>query len=67
MSNVIKFHGAMRPDAHERNEEARTLHARSQHDSAMRGLAPIRRPNVIHLSNSLRDRFLRMLWAIFTR
>lgn len=47
--NVIKFHGAMRPDA--KNKPT--------------GLNPIRRQSVIHLSNSLRDRFLRMLWAIF--
>lgn len=65
MSNVIKFHGAMRPDAQERNEEARTLHVRGQHDSAMRGLSPIKRPSVIDLSTRPWDRLVRFVVGFF--
>jgi hypothetical protein len=52
LSNVIKFEGAMRPDAD--REDRKTEHVRGMHDSAMRGLAP-----VIETDNSLLARLVR--------
>lgn len=50
--NVIKFVGAMRPDAMERIEEARTLHVRSMYEHQ----APISEP---YLNNSFTAKAMR--------
>lgn len=67
MNNVIKFHGAMRPDAMERMQQRNTEEAREMHDSAMRSLTPLRRPsvlpNVIDLDHPLLARLERALRA----
>ena len=56
MSNVIKFHGHMRPDAMDQLADEQTRAVRRKHDNAHTGLGPIRRPSVIPLDNSLLTR-----------
>lgn len=61
MSNVIKFHGHMRPDAMDHLADEQTRAVRRKHDNAHTGLGPIRRPSVvptISLDTSWRARVL---------
>ena len=62
MSNVIKFHGAMRPDAMDQLADEQTRAVRRKHDNAHTGLGPIRRPQVIYLNNSALAKVLRWIF-----